>query len=71
MEGKTMNKQQIENLINERTNSAKEETGLTGSELLEAVVNSFIQDYFFEEMTKEELDAIANSMGLEIHLEGF
>jgi hypothetical protein len=71
MEGKTMNKQQIENLINERTNSVKEETGLTGSELLEAVVNSFIQDYFFEEMTKEELDAIANSMGLEIHLEGF
>lgn len=66
-----MNKQQIENLINERTNSVKEETGLTGSELLEAVVNSFIQDYFFEEMTKEELDAIANSMGLEIHLEGF
>ena len=71
MESKTMNKQQIENLINERTNSVKEETGLTGSELLEAVVNSFIQDYFFEEMTKEELDAIANSMGLEIHLEGF
>lgn len=66
-----MSKQQIENLINERTNSVKEETGLTGSELLEAVVNSFIQDYFFEEMTKEELDAIANSMGLEIHLEGF
>lgn len=66
-----MNKQQIENLINERTNSVKEETGLTGSELLEAVVNSFIQDYFFEEMTKEELDAIADSMGLEIHLEGF
>lgn len=71
MEDKTMNKQQIENLINERTNSVKEETGLTGSELLEAVVNSFIQDYFFEEMTKEELDAIADSMGLEIHLEGF
>ena len=66
-----MNKQQIENLINERTNSVKEETGLTGSDLLEAVVNSFIQDYFFEEMTKEELDAIADSMGLEIHLEGF
>ena len=71
MEGKTMDKQQIENLINERTNSVKEETGLTGSELLEAVVNSFIQDYFFEEMTKEELNAIADSMGLEIHLEGF
>ena len=71
MEGKTMDKQQIENLINERPNSVKEETGLTGSELLEAVVNSFIQDYFFEEMTKEELNAIADSMGLEIHLEGF
>ena len=71
MEEKTMNKQQIENLISDRTISVKEETGLTGSELLEAVVNSFIQDYFFEEMTKEELDAIADSMGLEIHLEGF
>ncbi len=71
MEEKTMNQQQIENLISDRTISVKEETGLTGSELLEAVVNSFIQDYFFEEMTKEELDAIADSMGLEIHLEGF
>lgn len=49
-----MNKQQIENLISNRTISVKEETGLTGSELLEAVVNSFIQDYFFEEMAKEE-----------------
>lgn len=66
-----MNKQQIENLISDRTISVKEETGLTGSELLEAVVNTFIQDYFFEEMTKEELDAIADSMGLETHLEGF
>ena len=66
-----MSKQQIENLISKRTISVKEETGLTGSELLEAVVNSFIQDYFFEEMTREDLDAIADLMGLEIHLEGF
>ncbi len=69
MEERTMNKQHIENLIKERTESLIQETGLCGKELQESVINSFLQDFFFEEISKEELDQIADQLGVQINIQ--
>ena len=64
-----MNKQQIEKLITERNESLIQETGLCERELQEAVVNSFLQDFFFEAISKEELDQIADYLGVQISIQ--
>lgn len=63
-----MNKQDIPTMIKEKRLFLTKEMGLNGQELEEALVNLFMQDFFFGEITKNELDEIADAMDVQINI---
>ncbi len=56
-------------LIETRKQELAEEHGLTcPEEIVHATFDSFLEEFFFGEMSREDLEEYASLMGLELHL---
>ena len=64
-----MKQLEMQELINARKEEIENNLGLVGNAANEALVNWFLQDYFFDEITKEELDDFMALIGCEVTIE--